>query len=323
MTLQCDCDYLEFTVPADRQADLLAALPGDVQMLDRGWRGYTNAGLLAGGKGRVGWSPERPEMGCHVSLGSQALDVLGVLDDRWADRPGVVELVQDDLEGHVTRFDAAFDDQGDVLDLDTIERALFAGEYTSRWKGGRVVKGFGGNLGGRTFYLGSPKSDAMLLIYDKAEERAAKGEPFDGDHWVRVELRLRRGRADAAASLFKRARDNASAVMSHLAGVLRGYIEFKVPNATDTNKRRWEPASWWLRFLGFVEKARLPVVADLQVKTLGDVQNWITAQVSPSLALLEEGMGFDQAWAFLFSEAQEGRHRWKSRHRAILAASGT
>lgn len=318
--LEAECDYLEFTVPADRRWDLVGVLPGGVEVLSRGWRGYTHSGLLAGGKGRIGWSPERPEMGVHVSLGSQALDVLGVLEDAWAHRPDVVGLIQDGLGGRVTRFDVAFDDFEGALQLDTIEAALYAGHYTSRWKSGRVVRGFGRNQGGRTFYVGSPRSNAMLLVYDKAAERAAKGVAFEGEHWVRVELRLRRERANAAASLFKGIREDAGRVFRHLAGVLRGYIEFKQPNGGDSNKRRWRPAAWWLQFVGHVEKARL-AVRERELRTVEDVKGWFSLQVAPSVALLEESMGKAEAWAWILGETEAGRLRWRAKHRAILAAS--
>lgn len=255
-------------------------------------------------------------------MGSQALDVLGALDVAWNDRPGVVGLVQDDLGGHVTRFDAAFDDLDGVLSMDTVGAALHAGEFTSRWKGGRAVEGFGGFAGsGRTFYLGSARSDAMLLIYDKSAERAARGVEFGGDHWIRVELRLRRERANAAAAVFKSVKENARAAMAHLAGVVRGYIEFKTPDASDSNKRRWAPAAWWVEFLGHVEKARL-TVSESKLQTAEGLRAWVSGQVAPSLALLVEVMGFDAAWAFLYAESVEGRERWNARHRAIIAASG-
>lgn len=317
----CKCDFLEFTVPADRQADLVASIPGGLVQADRGFRGYSHSAILAGGKGRLGWSPDRPEMGVHCSLGGQALDVLGALDAAWADRSGVVGLVQDGLGGHVTRFDAAWDDLDGALDLDVVEAALDAGEFTSRWKRGYRVKGFQGFAGpGRTFYLGSGKSDAMLLIYDKAAERAAAGVEFQGDHWVRVELRLRRERANTAAAVFKSVTQNAAAAMAHLAGVLRGYIEFKTPDASDSNKRRWAVAPWWSAFLGHVEKARL-TVGQAELRTLDDVKAWVARQVGPSLALLQEAMGFEDAWAFLFAEAKDGRERWNAKHLAIIAAS--
>jgi len=182
------------------------------------------------------------------------------------------------------------------------------------------VKGFGRSAGGRTFYLGSPLSDSMLLVYDKKQERAAAGVPFEGKHWVRVELRLRRERANVAATLFKGVREDAGRVMRHFAGVLRGYIEFKEPNEGDSNKRRWKPAAWWLEFVGDVEKASL-AVRERELATVKDIKKWFSLQVSPSMALLEESMGQVEAWAWLLGAAELGRYRWTARHRAILAAS--
>jgi len=162
----------------------------------------------------------------------------------------------------------------------------------------------------------------MLRTYDKRAERIQKGheDQVEGiEHWVRVELQLRRKRADAAAALFQASKADQVGVMRQLAGVLRGYVEFKTPTTADSNKRRWAPAEWWLTFLGHVEKARL--VVEKIVRTIEDVQDWVSSQVAPSLALLEKALGFDRAWSFLRSEATAGRARWGPRHLAILRAT--
>jgi phage replication initiation protein len=247
------------------------------------------------------------------------LGVLAGLDDRWGDVPAVLRVLRDDLGGHVTRLDVAWDDKTGVLDLDVMERAVEAGHFTSRWRGGHTWKGWGANAGGRTLYFGSSRSDSMLRCYDKRAERLNKGLDVEEEHWVRVEAQFRRKRADAVAELFEGVNERPRRVFAKLAGILRGYIEFKMPNATDSNKRRWEPAGWWLTFLGHVEKARLTL--EKVVRTIHHVMDWVSAQVAPSLALLEEALGSDRAWAFLFAEAQEGRSRWGPKHRAILAAS--
>jgi DNA relaxase NicK len=159
----------------------------------------------------------------------------------------------------------------------------------------------------------------MLRCYDKRRERLNKGhgDEVEGvDHWLRVELQLRRKRADAAARDFQGVKVDPRGVFGHLAGVLRGYLEFKVPSDSDSNKRRWKPAAWWVAFLGYVEKSRLRV--EKVVRTIQHVQDWVSFQVAPSLALLEEALGSDRAWSFLFGEAQEGRARWGPKHRAIL-----
>ena len=320
--LQAAVDFLEFTLPVEAFHDLIDLLPGGLTPLDRGWRGYTSCALVASGKGRVGWAVDRPEMGVHCSLGGQALAVLAGLDDRWKDVPAVLACLRDQLGGKITRLDLAWDDKTGVLDLDRMETEVRAGNFTSRWKGGYRRWGWG-NQAGETLYFGSRSSDAMLRAYDKRQERIAK-EDFDAvdglDHWVRVELQLRRDRAEAAAALFQDVKERPRRVFAELAGVLRGYLEFKTPSPTDSNRRRWEPAGWWLDFLGHVEKARLAV--EVIVKTIHDVMGWLADAVAPSLALVDAALGADRARSFLEEQTVNGRARWGPRHRAILAASG-
>jgi len=317
--LTATVDFLEFTVPQVVFYDLVGLLPGGLTARDSGWRGYQCSALVASGKGFVGWSPDREDMGVHVSLGGQALGIFAGLDKRWEDLAGVLSLIRDEWKGHVTRIDVAFDDKEGVLDLERMRQEVKAGNFTTRWKGGHDRWGWG-NQAGESLYFGRKGSDAFLCCYDKKEERLAKGHEVKEDHWVRVELRLRRKRADAVAQLWQEVSMDAPRVFEHLAGVLRGYLEFKVPNATDSNKRRWAAAPWWSAFLGHVEKARLTL--EKVVRTVQNVMSWVSAQVAPSLALLETALGKDRAWAFVFAETEDGRARWGPRHRAILKASG-
>jgi phage replication initiation protein len=312
-------DFLEATVPLQRLGDL-AELLGPVEALDRGWRGYSTSALVAGGKGRLAWDLDRPDMGAHFSLGSQALALLAGQDERWQDLGLVLKTLRHDWGGHCTRVDVAFDDVEGLLDLDVFDQAVRDRNFTTRWQGGTRLEGWGKGSGGRTFYFGSKASDCMLRTYDKRAERLSKGHDVEAEHWVRVELQTRRKRADAVAALFERVNADPRGVFRKLAGVLRGYIDFKTPNPGDTNKRRWKTSSWWLAFTRGVHKCKLEV--DQVARTLDDVKTWLTRQVAPTLALLVEGMGTDDAWGWLEGEADDARCRLKPRHRAILARSG-
>jgi len=327
-------DYWEFTVPYSSMNKCLQLFPCGVEVLRNrrgdfvGWRGYTRSGFVAQSEGRVGWSPDTPDrerMGFHVSLGSQALSTLAALDARWLDLPGVMRYVLEDLKGHSTRVDVAFDDYDGLLDMDVVRAAMDARSYVSRakctdqYRSDRYARKYG-IVRGETCYFGSPRSDTQLRIYDKRAERMQKNKDVDVDqHWIRAELQFRRKRAVAAGRLWSTVKDNAGAVMRQFAGVLRSHVEFKEPSF-DANKSRWPVARWWATFLGWAEKAKLAVV-QADARTLEDVQAWVVSQVAPSLALLEEGMGFDRAWGWLFQVGQEGRNRWGPRHRAILRAS--
>jgi len=322
--LTASVDWLDFTVPVDKFYDLVRFLPGGLQPLDYGFRGYKSSALV-GGTGRVAWSEDRPDMKVHVMLGSQALATLAGLDDSWKDHAGVLTRVRDDFGGNVTRLDVAWDDKtseaSGLLDLEVMKQAVADEAFTTRWRGGYKRDGWG-NQSGDTVYFGSRRSDAMLRAYDKVEERIANNhaDQVEGvGHWTRVELQLRRKRADVAAAVFQRVNEDPVGVFRFLAGVLRGYLEFKVPNASDSNKRRWEPAAWWLAFLGHVEKAKLTVEA--LVRTIQHVKDWLARSVAPSLALVEAVMGKDDGWAWLFRQTDEAKARWGPRHWAIVNAA--
>jgi len=321
--VEARCDFWELTVPYQERERLVGLFPGGCQVRKnrqgdlRGWRGYDHSADLAVGSGLVGWRPDRQDMGCHVSLGSQALDLLAGNADQWNDVPGMVDVVHGDLGGHTTRLDIAFDDKVGLLDMDTVEAALRGGDYVSRW---RNPPGFNGKVGQAvTWYLGSSRSDSQLVIYDKLQERLDQGhaDQVEGlTHWIRVELRLRRERAQVAAEQLRQRGDQ---VWSYFAGVLRGLVDFK-ERGTSPQKTRWRTVSWWDRFLDGAAKAKL--VVERKVRTLDGAKAYILGQVAPTLAVLERGMGKVNAWAFLLDAAAEGHDRLGPRHELLLQAVG-
>jgi len=329
--VEAGVDYWEFTLPYEKGWDVLTSFPGGRELRRNrrgdviGWRGYTHSAYVAQGKGLVGWSPEDRRMGVHVSLGSEALRVMAALDSWWQDLPSVMEAVLDELDGHTTRVDLAWDDKTGVLDMATIAEARSEGRFVSRWKDSQRIestkstKSFG-PVSGESFYWGSGKSDSQLRIYDKRAERLQKEHAVDVSHWVRVELQLRRKRADVVARLYASVKQNAQAVMVKLAGLLRSMLEFKAPSQ-DSNRQRQPCASWWLRFLGYAEKATVKPV-EAEARTVDDLRRHVEAQYGATLATIEQALGFDRFWAWAFATVEDGRTRQGPRHKAILAASG-
>jgi len=318
-------DYWELTVPFGQREELLSQFPGGVQLRrnrhgdNRGWRGYDHSADLAVGSGLVGWRPDRIDMGCHASLGGTALTLLAGASEEWEDVPSRVDHVHTALEdgglgGRTTRLDIAFDDKVGLLDMETIKDAVDAVDYTSRYRK-RPDEWYSHETGGRTFRWGSSSSDSQLLIYDKLAERLDKGRPEEVEgltHWVRVEMRIRRERAHAAA---EELRTKGQEVWSYFVRILKGMLDFK-ERGTDSNKTRWRTVGWWDTFLGFASKAQLTV--DKAALRLDDVKSYVLGQWASTLALLEKGMGFDQAWAFLYEVAQEGHTRLNPRHKLLL-----
>ena len=92
---------------------------------------------------------------------------------------------------------------------------------------------------GCTIYHGSKKSDMMIRIYDKAAERHREGE-----HWIRVELQMRR----EIAMGFVRYLASGS-LPERFAGVLLNYLRYVVPDE-DSNPSRWPMTDYWRELIG-------------------------------------------------------------------------
>lgn len=131
---------------------------------------------------------------------------------------------------HLTRLDVAYDDHTGVLDLPTICQDCINGEFISKsdyWVAELSSKG-------QTVYHGSPQSDIMIRIYDKARERNCP----DGTHWVRVEIQLRKDRALQFVSL-------PYPLGESFSGVLCNYLRYVDPDPCDSNRWRWPLKNYW------------------------------------------------------------------------------
>ena len=104
------------------------------------------------------------------------------------------------VEGYkVSRLDLAVDDREGVLDIDQMYK-LSAMRYDKQghlsdncyWWGKTKVNSRQQGSDGCTMYFGSPTSDIRIRIYDKAAEQGIDG------HWVRVEVVLRKEKAQVA-----------------------------------------------------------------------------------------------------------------------------
>lgn len=97
------------------------------------------------------------------------------------------EVLDNPEQMNITRLDVAYDDHEGLLDIEEICTDTNNQEYVSRFRGWQVIHSDGGS----SVMLGSRSSEILIRIYDKAAERGFT----DGQHWVRVELQLRRERA--------------------------------------------------------------------------------------------------------------------------------
>jgi len=157
------------------------------------------------------------------------------------------EVFSEPGDMHITRLDAAFDDLEGLLDMKQICDDARNGEYVSKFREGDVRYGLGIRKKCDSVTLGSKSSEALVRIYDKAQERGFK----DGRHWVRVELQLRRERAAAFLQRIE-------PIGERWAGVLANYLRFiDEPNGFDSNQWRWPMKSYWSKLLDGASRIRL------------------------------------------------------------------
>lgn len=179
---------------------------------------------------------------------------------------------------HCTRLDLALDDRRGILNLTTIAETIARGDLTRESIGDPAYHGTitPGGMRLETIYLGNARSETRVCIYDKAVEQGEEG------HWLRVEVRWRRERAQGALALF------ACGGVAPLLGVLRRAVAFR-ERTNDTNKSRWPIAKWWRELLGAVNPISLSVAP--RMRTLADTYLWLRDYIAPSLALMVKWQG--------------------------------
>ena len=180
----------------------------------------------------------RENMGVWVELSGQGCRAFETLSDH----PSKWETLFQSIETyhmHITRLDVAYDDHTDVLDINRIIQDTRNQEYISKSDYWEIIE----SSKGQSCQFGSPQSNTLIRIYDKAKERHCP----DGEHWIRCELQLRDDRA-------------ASFINLHLPigqayhGVIYNYLRFVEPDELDSNRWRWAMKNYWSNFLQNAER---------------------------------------------------------------------
>ncbi len=175
----------------------------------------------------------REDMGvwCEMSgQGCRAFETLSTLENGWVDLFSTITQ----LKLNITRLDVAYDDHTGTLDINRIIQDTRSQEYVSKSDYWEIVE----SAKGQTVQLGSPKSDVLIRIYDKAAERNCE----TGTHWIRCELQLRRERAIKFTQL-------AVPLGEAMCGVVINYLRYVEPDDLDSNRWRWPLKDYWGNFL--------------------------------------------------------------------------
>lgn len=183
------------------------------------------------------------DMGVHLTLSGDALNSLrsqvGSDDDALA-------RICADWHGHASRLDLTLNIHEGQITPRNLYSAVKIGRAIARSTTYRYIQGSRENVQGDTLYLGAPKSDQQFRCYNKAAELGI----VDKRAWIRLELELRRLRADNA---LRSCRDNgvSQTVGGHIGDFLlwnnpeyqlalgdRGVPPACIPRK-DNSRRRW------------------------------------------------------------------------------------
>ena len=157
-----------------------------------------------------------------------------------------------------------------------------------------------GSIEGETLYFGQPTSRIQIRMYEKREERIAKGVDVEVDNWNRIEVQARNERAYKIMYEIS----NDMNVGSLIKGIIHNYVQFRTPSRNDKNKTRWQYTKWYKSFLDGVEKIKM--TEKVEEPTIEKKENWINNQVNKSLAMvwLAKG-GKEETIATILNEGME------------------
>ena len=171
---------------------------------------------------------------------------------------------------HLTRLDVAFDDHTGLLDIGKLAEDCRKQNYRSRFEAWMITE----SNKGCTVEHGSEQSEILLRIYDKAAERKKVGE-----HWIRVEMQLRRDRAFSFIS-------SDAPIGEKFAGVLRNYLTYLSPT-NDSNKRRWPVAPYWEKLVSSADPISLYIEPGTDYNLMR-MENYVFNQAgNPAAALID------------------------------------
>lgn len=212
------------------------------------------------------------EMGHHFQLSG---DVLNNLRQEMGCDETVLSQNISRIGGRASRIDLCINIHEGKLTPRKLQQAVKSGLAKPKANVNRFIEGKNGDIEGDTFYIGSPSSDRQFRAYNKAAELGI----VNGKAWLRLELELRRVRAQGA---FKACVSNGvdATISGHMADFLDwGNVEYQaalgdksVPPVDiprkDTNRQRW--------LLGQVSQALAKEICaddDFALKFLSSVQS--------------------------------------------------
>lgn len=266
-------DWLQFTLLKDDGLQIVFRIlrlnPADFERLDKGGLGYkdqlinNNIRIYFNGNQGMGINTCISGKGCRY-MESQGIDLWSLL----------FRLAQS-AKINITRLDLALDTSFKLIDK--IRASIDNKKYISKSRSiSYICKSGKESTRTETIYIGSRSSDLMIRIYDKAVEQG-----IEDINWERWEIVLKKDKIREAIPLLKKD------ISQTFRDIL--YTYFRPIQKIESNKSRSKVESWYMKFLGQVEKVSL--YREPTQKTIEDKWAWVEKQVAPTLSLL--ALAFD------------------------------
>lgn len=245
-------DWLSATFQTGTQmAELFPLL--DWRYVGRGLHGYQFRYRDAATGATYQEGSPNHDMGVHLTLDGEALyslrSAFGGVDD-------AIARIIASWHGYASRIDLTLNIHEGDLTPRKVYQAVKSGTLKSKTTTYRFIEGKTGDVSGDTLYLGAPKSDRQFRAYNKSAQLGV----VDGAAWLRLELELRRLRANAA---FQSAAHNG--VVETVNGHMADFIV-------------WNNAEYQSSLSG-------PVVEPVEIpRRQSNRQRWLLGQVAQALA---------------------------------------
>ena len=239
--------------------------PKDKKELKRGMQGYDTAVQFIDGRVEL-CSSSRRDMGVHTILSGKTIKRLCELA-----QINSFDIVDSIGRSGCSRIDLAVDIKHGNLDIGKLWQMLESDLVDTSKANWLYLRGAKGN--GETLYIGSPKSEKRLRVYDKKAESGADHE------WTRVEMQYRRKSAKSAVQTLLMTAPYHECV----PGMVNSYINFE-------NDRGWSLVMGEaLVKMGGIEKGN------------SDRQGWLLDTATSALAaeMVEGSVGKDFLETFI------------------------
>lgn len=228
--------------------------------------------------------------GCREieSLSGGTIDYLKIIE--WVETHG----------GRFTRIDIAIDDmKGDVIRLSKILDLVSKGLYTSSFRSKPNVNGSAlkkNNIQDIdvdsepcTLYFGSIDSSKRLCIYNKKAERKMNNDSWNGEYWIRYEMRFRHEAADNLAyfMMATKMKDIGSFACEQLKTLLTLKCQcYKGRKSSCKNVRMLDILPAWNKFLNAVKGTSFSL-RPIMESTIEDKKMWREKSLSRQTIILE------------------------------------